>query len=46
MVFLLTSAARSALWAVKLEEQRQLEAAHQAVIVAEDRPPLYTDDPV
>jgi hypothetical protein len=46
MVFLLTSATGSALWAVKLEEQRRLEAAHQAAIIAEDHPPPYADDPV
>jgi hypothetical protein len=46
MVFLLTSAAGSALWAVKLEEQRRLNAAQQAVVITEDEPPPYTDDPI
>lgn len=40
MFFLLTTAAGSALWASKLEEQRRLE------IAAEASPAEYADDPV
>jgi hypothetical protein len=47
MVFLLTSAAGSALWAVKLEERRRIdEAGPVVVVVEEEMPPSYTDNPV
>ena len=48
MLFLLTSAAGSALWAVKLEEQRRIAEAAQVAVVAEEDipPPPYTDDPI
>jgi hypothetical protein len=47
MVFLLTTAAGSALWAVKLEEQRRIEEAGLPVIVVdEENSPSYTDDPI
>jgi len=47
MLFLLTSAAGSALWAVKLEEQRRIdEAASSAVVAEEEMPPPYIDDPI
>jgi hypothetical protein len=47
MVFLLTSAAGSALWAVKLEEQRRIEEANPPIVVVEDADhPSYTDDPI
>lgn len=47
MVFLLTSAAGSALWAVKLEEKRRMdEAVPVAVVVDEEMPPPYMDNPV
>ena len=43
MFFLLTTACGSALWVVKLEEQKRLilEAP-----IEEDTPPAYTDDPI
>ena len=44
MFFLLTTAAGSALWAVKMEERRkQIEAEDEAR--GRDAPPAYTDDP-
>lgn len=46
MVFLLTSAAGSALWAVKLEERRRIEEAGLVAVVEEEVPPSYTDNPV
>jgi hypothetical protein len=47
MLFLLTSAAGSALWAVKLEELRRIdEAPSAATITGEEIPPSYTDNPV
>lgn len=47
MFFLLTTACGSALWAVKLEEQRRIEEANpQAVIVEGEEPPPYTDGPI
>lgn len=47
MLFLLTTAAGSALWAAKLEEQRRIEEADPLRVVVEDgNPPLYTDDPI
>lgn len=46
MVFLLTSAAGSALWAVKLEERRRIEEAGLVVVVDEEMPPSYTDNSV
>jgi hypothetical protein len=46
MLFLLTSAAGSALWAVKLEEQRRIDEAGQPAIPAGDEPPAYIDDPL
>jgi len=50
MFFLLTSAAGSALWVVKLEQQKRLVAEAQAVqgnpVEEEDPPPAYTDDPI
>lgn len=46
MIFLLTSAAGSALWAVKLEEQRQIDEASLVVVVEEEMPSSYTDNPV
>jgi len=56
MFFLLTTAAGSALWVVKLEEQKRLNAealargvyAPEAVPeqVDEEAPPAYTDDPL
>jgi len=46
MFFLLTSAAGSALWVIKLEEQKRLVAAAPSVGVDEEAPPAYTDDPI
>jgi hypothetical protein len=47
MFFLLTTAAGSALWAVKLEEQRRIENAGPPRADVEDGNPLpYTDDPL
>jgi hypothetical protein len=51
MFFLLTTAAGSALWVVKLEEQKTLVAAGaEAAAVGdgaqEEALPAYTDDPV
>ena len=49
MFFLLTTAAGSALWAVKLEEQKRLveEApVPPAGATDEEAPPAYTDDPI
>jgi len=46
MVFLLTSAAGSALWAVKLEEQRRIEEANLPRVVEDADPSSYTDDPI
>ncbi|PQE26569.1 endo- -beta-xylanase-like protein [Rutstroemia sp. NJR-2017a BBW] len=55
MFFLLTSAAGSALWVVKLEEQKRLEQADMLVNRAnpraneqgdEEAPPPYTDNPI
>ena len=51
MFFLLTTAAGSALWAVKLEEQKRLIAeapvpAPTTSIDEEAPPPPYTDDPI
>ncbi|KAH8819759.1 hypothetical protein F5884DRAFT_761685 [Xylogone sp. PMI_703] len=43
MFFLLTSAAGSALWAVKLEEQKRL--IEEAPVVDVEAPPAYTDNP-
>ncbi|PVH76654.1 hypothetical protein DL98DRAFT_425142 [Cadophora sp. DSE1049] len=49
MFFLLTTSAGSALWAVKLEEQKKL--VEEAPVPApgttdEEAPPAYTDDPI
>jgi hypothetical protein len=54
MFFLLTTAAGSALWVVKLEEQKRLireaPVPEPAPIAApydeEEPPPVYTDDPI
>jgi hypothetical protein len=47
MLFLLTTAAGSALWAAKLEEQQQIEeAGPPRVIVYDVNPPAYMDDPI
>jgi hypothetical protein len=47
MFFLLTTAAGSALWAVKLEEQRRIDDTRQAAVATdEEMPPPYTDDPI
>ena len=55
MFFLLTSAVGSALWVVKLEEQKRLNAADRLVNNAglpnigdfdEEAPPPYADDPI
>ncbi|KAF7945494.1 hypothetical protein EAE96_010261 [Botrytis aclada] len=55
MFFLLTSAVGSALWVVKLEEQKRLDAADRLVNNAglpntgnydEEAPPPYADDPI
>lgn len=52
MFFLLTTACGSALWVVKLEQQKTIveEAARappaEAFGDGEDAPPAYTDDPV
>lgn len=43
MFFLLTSAAGSGLWAVKLEEQKAL--IEEAPVVDEESLPAYTDSP-
>ena len=44
MFFLLTTACGSALWVVKLEEQKMLIA--EAPVVDSEASPAYTDDPV
>jgi hypothetical protein len=44
MLFLFTTAAGSALWAVKLEEEAQRNA--QAEDVPDEQPPAYEDNPV
>ena len=48
MFFLLTTAAGSALWVVKLEEQKRVVRAAEAAVVGadEETPPAYTDDPI
>ncbi|KAK0114728.1 hypothetical protein ONS95_014213 [Cadophora gregata] len=49
MFFLLTTAAGSALWAVKLEEQKKLVAEAPVPVPGttdEEAPPAYTDDPI
>ena len=51
MFFLLTTAAGSALWVVKLEEQKRLtvgtaEQEPGQGLVDEEAPPAYTDDPI
>lgn len=50
MFFLLTSAAGSALWVVKLEEQKRLvieaQVAPRNTVDEEEPPPAYTDDPI
>ena len=50
MFFLLTTAAGSALWVVKLEEQKRLVANTQNPqldeVVDEEAPPAYTDEPI
>lgn len=47
MLFLLTSAAGSALWAVKLEEQRRIEEdGPPGVVVGDGNAPPYTDNPI
>lgn len=45
MLFLLTTAAGSALWAVKLEEQRRLEEAGPPTTVIDEETPLV-DNPL
>jgi hypothetical protein len=45
MFFLLTTAAGSALWAVKLEEQKALVEDGIAVGAEEQRQPTYSDEP-
>jgi len=44
MFFLLTTAAGSALWVFKLEEQKRVLQADE--VVDEDLPPAYRDDPI
>lgn len=44
MFFLLTTACGSALWVIKLEEQKRLIS--EAPVVDEEAPPVYTDDPI
>ncbi|TAQ85372.1 hypothetical protein B7494_g6305 [Chlorociboria aeruginascens] len=44
MFFLLTTAAGSALWVVKLEEQKKL--IEEAPVIDEENPPAYTDNPI
>jgi hypothetical protein len=44
MFFLLTTACGSALWVIKLEEQKRLIA--EAPEVDDDALPAYTDDPL
>jgi len=53
MFFLLTTAAGSALWAVKLEQQKKInaDAVVRSVYAAPEEedleaPPAYTDDPI
>lgn len=46
MFFLLTTAAGSALWVVKLEEQKRLIEEAPVVNVEEEQLPAYSDDPV
>ena len=46
MFFLLTSACGSALWVVKLEEQKRLNEEVPRVVVDEEAPPPYTDNPI
>lgn len=47
MFFLLTTAVGSALWVVKLEEQKRIvEEAEVVVGGFQEAPPAYTDDPV
>ena len=45
MFFLLTTACGSALWVIKLEEQKRL-IAEAPVVIDEEAPPAYTDDPI
>lgn len=45
MFFLLSTAVGSALWVVKLEEQKAL-AAEAGLGADEEAPPAYTDDPL
>jgi uncharacterized protein involved in cysteine biosynthesis len=44
MFFLLTTACGSALWVIKLEEQKML--IEEAPVVDVEAPPVYTDDPI
>lgn len=44
MMFLLTSATGSALWAVHIEQENTTEADAE-VVEDEDLPPAYTDEP-
>jgi hypothetical protein len=44
MFFLLTTAAGSALWVVKLEELKRLTS--EALVEDEEAPPAYADDPI
>jgi uncharacterized protein involved in cysteine biosynthesis len=46
MFFLLTTAAGSALWVVKLEEQKLLIEEAPVVNVGDGQEPTYSDDPV
>lgn len=45
MFFLLTSAAGSALWVVKLEEQKALVEDEPVAGAGEQQEPTYSDDP-
>ncbi|RDW68094.1 hypothetical protein BP6252_09490 [Coleophoma cylindrospora] len=46
MFFLLTTACGSALWVVKLEQQKRLLQELPVDVVDEEAPPAYTDNPI
>lgn len=46
MFFLLTTACGSALWVVRLEQQKRLLQELPVGVVDDEAPPAYTDDPI